>query len=113
MLRLINALSNIVIHMLVDVNIFPTRCQPVTILIKTDPMAEIQPSDPRAKNGWRDPPAFYCRRDLSPTRCLYPRGTMMSKSLTVHSATSLLLMYISVPKSIDGQYLATGVVPGS
>ena len=49
MLRLINALSNIVLHILVDVNIFPTGCQLVTILIKTDPMAEIQPSDPRAK----------------------------------------------------------------
>jgi hypothetical protein len=70
MLRLINVLLNIVIHMLVDVNIFPTSCQPVTILIKTDPMAEIQPSDPRAKNGWWDPPSFYCRWDLIPAPLL-------------------------------------------
>ena len=66
MLRLINALSNIVIRMLVDVNTFTIGCQPVTILIKIDPTAEMQPSDPRAKNDWREPTSIYCRRDLSP-----------------------------------------------
>lgn len=37
----------------------------------------------------------------------------MSKWLTVHSATSLPLTYISVPKSTDVQCLSTGLVPGS
>jgi hypothetical protein len=67
MLRLINELSNIVMHMLVDVNMFPIGyANRLLFQLKQIQRLMIQPSDLRAKNGWRDPSCFYYWRDLSP-----------------------------------------------